>query len=156
MATLDILGLGKRSRTSVDIAKRNNEDGTALSQSKKRKDEESEHQKISGVRSHARSRSLHEAATTPCFGHVFEMYKVQSTASLPAWSRMARDILSIPGARDTIGIRRHRLKPSTIRLLIITKAKLRLDRTRERMELLRKPEEAEKMHEMQVLAEAQS
>ncbi|KAH8930661.1 hypothetical protein BT69DRAFT_1275366 [Atractiella rhizophila] len=95
MATLDILGLGKRSRTSVDIAKRNNEDRTALSQSKKRKDEESEHQKISGVRSQARSRSLHEAATTPCFGHIFELYKVQSTASLPAWSRMARDILSI-------------------------------------------------------------
>ncbi|KAH8923588.1 hypothetical protein BT69DRAFT_1281351 [Atractiella rhizophila] len=33
---------------------------------------------------------------------------------------------------------------------------LRLDRTRERMELLRKLEEAEKMHEMQVLAKAQS
>ncbi|KAH8922359.1 hypothetical protein BT69DRAFT_1282347 [Atractiella rhizophila] len=33
---------------------------------------------------------------------------------------------------------------------------LRLDRTRERMELLRKLEGAEKMHEMQVLAEAQS
>ncbi|KAH8921276.1 hypothetical protein BT69DRAFT_1372821 [Atractiella rhizophila] len=49
MATLeDFLGLGKRSRTSVDIAKRNNEDGTALSQSKRRKDEESEHQKIPG------------------------------------------------------------------------------------------------------------
>ncbi|KAH8928618.1 hypothetical protein BT69DRAFT_1378678, partial [Atractiella rhizophila] len=49
MATLDsFLGLGKRSRTSVDIVKRNNEDGTALSQSKKRKDEESEHQKIPG------------------------------------------------------------------------------------------------------------
>ncbi|KAH8919152.1 hypothetical protein BT69DRAFT_1285090 [Atractiella rhizophila] len=98
MATLDILGLGKRSRTSVDIAKRNNEDGTALSQSKKRKDEESEWTpKDSGVRSHARSRSLHEAATTPCFSHIFELHKVQSTASLPACSRMARDILSIPG-----------------------------------------------------------
>ncbi|KAH8924754.1 hypothetical protein BT69DRAFT_1332754 [Atractiella rhizophila] len=49
MATLDsFLGLGKRSRTSVDIAKRNKEDGTALSQSKKREDEESEHQKIPG------------------------------------------------------------------------------------------------------------
>ncbi|KAH8921898.1 hypothetical protein BT69DRAFT_1298354 [Atractiella rhizophila] len=43
MATMEsFLGLGKRTRTSVDIAKRNNEDGTALSQFKRRKDQEYE------------------------------------------------------------------------------------------------------------------
>ncbi|KAH8914799.1 hypothetical protein BT69DRAFT_1325953 [Atractiella rhizophila] len=109
MATLDILGLGKRSRTSVDIAKRNNEDRMGLHLASPRSE---------------RMRSL--------------------------------NLITSKGARDTIGIRRHRLKPSTIRLLVITKAKLRLDRTRERMELLGKLEEAEKMHEMQVLAESQS
>ncbi|KAH8913838.1 hypothetical protein BT69DRAFT_1306103 [Atractiella rhizophila] len=34
--------LGKRVRSSVDLAKRNNEDGTAISESKRRKNEESE------------------------------------------------------------------------------------------------------------------
>ncbi|KAH8930562.1 hypothetical protein BT69DRAFT_1291749 [Atractiella rhizophila] len=40
--------LGKRVRSSVDLAKRNNEDGTAISESKRRKNEESEHMKIPG------------------------------------------------------------------------------------------------------------
>ncbi|KAH8915499.1 hypothetical protein BT69DRAFT_876488 [Atractiella rhizophila] len=138
MATLDILGLGKGQGLQWILRRGTTRMGLHLASPRSE-----------------RMRSLN-TKRTPCFGLIFELYKVQSTASLPAWSRMARDILSIPGARDTIGIRRHRLKPSTIRLLIITKAKLRLDRTRERMELLRKLEEAEKMHEMQVLAKAQS
>ncbi|KAH8913693.1 hypothetical protein BT69DRAFT_1306292 [Atractiella rhizophila] len=62
------------------------------------------------------------------------------------------DVLSFPGcavgvewvflvARDTIGIRRHRLKPSTIHILILAKAKLRLDQNPGRKRLLRKLKE---------------
>ncbi|KIJ38116.1 hypothetical protein M422DRAFT_177043 [Sphaerobolus stellatus SS14] len=74
-------------------------------------------------------------------------------AQFPNLNRLARNILSIPGkcsihfcffagsavavecifsgGRDTISLRRASLKPETIRILMIVKQKIRLDRTRE-------------------------
>lgn len=60
-------------------------------------------------------------------------------AQFPNLSRLARDILSIPGsavaverifsgARDTISLRRASLKPETIRTLMLVKQRLRLAR----------------------------
>lgn len=60
-------------------------------------------------------------------------------AQFPNLSRLARDILSIPGptvaverifsgGRDTVSMRRASLKPETIRTLMLVKAKLRLAR----------------------------